>query len=208
MYVAYFGRAGDAAGTYFWMGNLETGQTIDAVAMNFSKQVESENLYPFLQSPTIDNDSFRVSFIDAIYQNLFNRGPDTAGLTYWDNELQHDQQTLSGNALAAAIGGFILEVIRGALNTAAGQDITTIQNKVAVATYFTEQTAIHNVNYANNQPVVVDNQAHGVVASTDSTAASVTTQKAAIDADVVTDLATQGGAALVGITTAQGLHVI
>jgi uncharacterized repeat protein (TIGR03803 family) len=41
MYVAYFGRAGDPAGTYYWMGNLDTGQTIDDVAMNFANQTES-----------------------------------------------------------------------------------------------------------------------------------------------------------------------
>ena len=126
MYVAYFGRAGDSTGTYFWMGNLDAGQSIDEVAMNFAKQIESQNLYPFLASPTTDSESARISFIDSIYQNLFNRAPDTAGQNYWDAELQRDQQTLTGNALSQAIGEFILEVIRGAQNTAAGQDITSI----------------------------------------------------------------------------------
>jgi hypothetical protein len=208
MYVAYFGRAGDAGGTHFWMGNLEMGQTIDDVAMNYSKQLESENLYPFLQSPTTDNDSFRVSFIDSIYQNLFNRGPDAGGLNYWDGELHHDQQTLSGDALARAIGGFILEVIRGAQNGAAGQDITAIQNKVAVASSFTDQLSLHNVSYANNQPLAIDNQAHSVVANTDSTSTSVTTQKSAIDVDVVIDLTNHSGAALVGITTVHDFQAI
>lgn len=108
------------------MGNLDAGQSIDEVAMNFAKQIESQNLYPFLASPTTDSESARISFIDLIYQNLFNRAPDTAGQNYWDAELQRDQQTLTGNALSQAIGEFILEVIRGAQNTAAGQDITSI----------------------------------------------------------------------------------
>lgn len=201
MYVAYFGRAGDSTGTYFWMGNLDAGQSIDEVAMNFAKQIESQNLYPFLASPTTDSESARISFIDSIYQNLFNRAPDTAGQNYWDAELQRDQQTLTGNALSQAIGEFILEVIRGAQNTAAGQDITSIQNKVAVASYFTEQIAIHNVVYANNLPSVVDAQAHSVVANTTSSPTSVATQMATINGDVTSDVASGAQIAVLGITT-------
>src|ERR1700693_1312001 len=145
------------------MGDLDTGQPIDAVAMDFANQVESQHQYALLASPNTDSDSARVAFIDAIYKNLFNRAPDAPGLTYWDNELQHDQQTLTGNALFQEIGGFILEVIRGAQNSAAGQDITSIQNKVTVATYFTEQLLANNVTYHSNLPANIDAQAHSVV---------------------------------------------
>jgi uncharacterized protein (TIGR03118 family) len=212
MYVAYLGRAGDPDGTNYWEGNLQTGQTIDQVAMNFSKQVESENLYPFLASPNTDSEAARVSFIDAIYENLFNRGPDTAGLIYWDNELHSDQLTLSGNALSAAIGGFILEIIRGATNSLAFQDITNLQNKVTVASFFTEQLAANNISYANNLPAMVDAQAHAVVANTNSSAASVTTQEAVVLADIITDIASGYGdpnaVSIVGTTTAHASHTL
>jgi hypothetical protein len=136
--------------------------------MSFSAQVESENLYPLLASPNTDSDAARVSFIDAIYENLFNRAPDAAGFSYWDSQLQADQQTLSGNALSAATGRFIPEVINGAQNSAAGQDITSVQNKVTVATYFTEQLAINNISYANNLPATVDAQARAMVTNSTS----------------------------------------
>jgi hypothetical protein len=191
MYVAYFGRAGDVSGTDFWTTNLETGQTIDNVAANFAKQVESENLYPFLQSPTTATTTDEVNFVQSIYQNLFNRPADgtaaSGGLGYWVNELQHDVQTLSGNALSTAIGDFILTVIGGAQNSSAGQDITTFQNKVTVASYFTNQLAIQNVPYANNQPAVVDAQAHQVVELTGSAGASVATEQAAALVGITND---------------------
>ena len=188
MYIAYFSRAGDPGGTYYWMGNLEDGQTIDDVAMNFANQEESRGVYPFLKMLTTDSEANRISFIDSIYENLFNRAPDPDGLNYWDHELANDQKTLTGNDLFRAVGGFILEVIRGALNTDAGQDITAILNKVQVASYFTDQLAAQNVAYANNQPTVVDAQAHSVVAATSSNATSVIIEKVVINADVSNDL--------------------
>jgi hypothetical protein len=147
MYVAYFGRAGDVAGTNFWTTNLETGQTIDNVAANFAKQVESESLYPFLQSPSTATTANEAAFVESIYQNLFNRAADTS----------------------------------------AGQDIATFQNKVTVASYFTNQLAIQNVPYANNQPAVVDAQAHQVVALTGSAGASVATEQAAALVGITND---------------------
>jgi hypothetical protein len=159
---------------------------------------------------TTDSDANRVAFIDAIYHDLFNRQPDASGLAYWDAELQNDQQTLTGNALFQAIGGFVLEVVRGALNNATAQDITSIQNKVMVASYFTEQLAINNINYANNLPAMVDAQAHAVVAATNSTAATVTAEEAIINADIASDLSSQNEAAIsiVGTTTAHASHII
>jgi hypothetical protein len=209
MYVAYFGRAGDPVGTYYWMGDLDTGQIIDNVAMDFANQVESQNLYTFLASLTNASDTARVQFIDAIYQNLFNRAPDTAGLNYWDNELQQDQQTLTGNALFQAVGGFILEVIRGAQDSAAGQDITSIQNKVTVATYFTEQLLANNITYHSNLPANIDAQAHSVVGNTNSTAASVTTEEAAVNADISIDLTNQNtsSVSVVGSTAGHAIYI-
>jgi serralysin len=218
VYVAFFSRAGDVPGLNFWVGNLDTGQSIFDVALNFSKSAEAQNIYSFLQSPSIDSDPARVTFIQKIYQDLFNRASDTAGLNYWDNELHRFQTDLAhgvGSPAGATppldaadyfsqrVGNFIMNIIGGAQNSAAGQDITTFQNKVAVATYFTEQLASHNLSYANNQPVAIDSQAHVLVANTDSSAGSVATQKAAVDSAIASDLASHSGTAtmIVGLTT-------
>jgi hypothetical protein len=225
VYTAFFARAGDAPGLNWWMSNLDPGQTIYEVALNFSKSAEAQNIYSFLQSPSTDSDPARVSFIQQIYENLFNRAPDAAGLAYWDNELHRYQTDLANGVgspsgvtpplnaadyFAESIGNFIMNIIGGAQNSAAGQDITTIQNKVAVATYFSDQLAFHNISYANNQPVTIDNQVHSLVASTDSSAGSVATQKAAVDADIAADLANHAGASamIVGLTTVHDFQAV
>jgi len=181
LYVAYFQRAGDPSGVDWWTSNLNSGQTIDQVALNFAKSPEAHHAYTFLGATTTATDVDRVAFINSIYHDLFNRNADSDGLRYWDNELTHDQTTLSGDAFANAVASFILEVIRGAQNTSAGQDITTMQNKIEVATYFTQQLNLHGIAYANNLPTAVDDEAHLVIKGTDTTSASVTTQEAAID---------------------------
>jgi hypothetical protein len=220
VYVAFFARAGDSAGLNFWMGNLDTGQNIFDVALNFSKSAEAQNVYPFLQSPSTDSDPARVAFIQKIYQDLFNRASDSAGLTYWDSQLHQAQIDLANGVtgtdshgvhlnaadyFSARIGNFIMNVIGGAQNSAAGQDITTIQNKVAVAAYFSDQLAFHNISYANNQPVTIDTQAHDLVTNTTSAAGSVATQKGVADSDIASDLANHIGTtvAVVGLTTVQ-----
>jgi hypothetical protein len=219
VYVAFFARAGDPAGINFWMGNLDAGQSIFDVALNFSKSAEAQNIYPFLQSPSNDSDPARVSFIQKIYQDLFNRSADTAGLNYWDGQLHQAQIDLShgvtgtdshGTPLNAAdyfserIGNFIMNVIVGAQNSAAGQDITTIQNKDAIASYFTEQLAFHNITYNNGQPIAVDTQAHNLVANTTSNAGSLATQMAAADSAIADDLANHVGTAMiVGLASVQ-----
>jgi hypothetical protein len=166
-----------------------------------------------------------VSFIDKIYQDLFNRAPDAAGLAYWDNELHRFQTDLAHGVgshagatppLGAAdyfsqrVGNFIMNITGGAQNSAAGQDITTIVNKVAVASYFSEQLASHNMSYANNQPVIIDNQAHDLVAHTDSSAGSVAAQKAAVNVDIATDLVNHVGTAamIVGLTTVHDFQAV
>jgi hypothetical protein len=81
---------------------------------------------------------------------------------------------------------------------------------VTIATYFSDQLAFHNISYANNQPVTIDNQAHSLVASTDSSAGSVATQKAAVDADIAADLANHSGTAamIVGLTTVHDFQAV
>jgi hypothetical protein len=225
VYTAFFARAGDSAGLNFWMGNLDAGQSIFDVALNFSKSAEAQNIYSFLKSPSTDDDGARVTFINSIYAHLFNRTSDSAGLSYWDNQLHRFQTDLANGVGSPAgatppldaadyfsqrVGNFIMNIIGGAQNSAAGQDITTIQNKVTVATYFSDQLAFHNISYANNQPVTIDNQAHSLVANTDSSAGSVATQKAVVDADIASDLANHAGAAamIVGLTTVHDFQTV
>src|SRR5665213_2429018 len=165
LYVGYFGRAGDPIGVNYWVGQLNSGaMTYPQVAASFSVQTEATTMYAYLANPNISNSS---AFIDQVYQELFNRVADSAGLTYWQAQLT------AGNNSPASIGTFILNVISGAQNA----DATTVENKVAVATYFTNDLSTAQLPYnaaANAQGI-------SEVISTDSTQASVTTQESNAD---------------------------
>lgn len=127
LYVGYFGRAGDPSGTQSWTQAVSTGKvTISSVAALFATSPEAQGKYPYLAAPQVADPT---QFVGQVYQNLFNRIPDQAGLTFWVNYLNQNK----GNP--TAVGTFISTVI----SSAQGVDGATITNKVRVATDFTQQ---------------------------------------------------------------------
>ena len=112
LYVATFNRAPDAAGINYW---ANSGMPIENIAQSFFDQPETQTLYP---SGTTNS-----SFVNSVYDNLFNRTPDTAGFNYWVQELNNG--TISKQ-------NFILAVINGAL----GDDATILTNKQTVGLDF------------------------------------------------------------------------
>jgi hypothetical protein len=225
LYVGLLGRAGDSPGVDAWMHQLDGGVSIFDIALNFSKSAEAQGTFTFLKTPTVDDDAARVAFIDQIYQNLFDRTPDGAGLNYWDALLHQYQMDLvagvespAGGAahlnasdyFAQRIGNFIMNIIAGAQSSSTGDDITSIRNKVQVAEYFTDQVSFRNLNYASSQPATIDNQAHAFVAGTTSDSTSVATQQAAIDAainsDVGNHIGTGASTAVIGLAGDGNLH--
>ncbi len=109
LYVANFNRAGDSAGLNYWR---DSGMPIESIAKSFYDQPETQNLY--------GNLSDNGAYIKAVYHNLFNREPDSAGYEYWLKELD------SGNISKET---FILAVINGALD----DDAVILNNKTKVA---------------------------------------------------------------------------
>ncbi|MEP5730766.1 MAG: DUF4214 domain-containing protein [Sulfitobacter sp.] len=97
MYIAYFNRAPDAAGLYFWGSVFADGLDIEEIAALFLDQDETRATYP--ESDT------NLEFATQVYSNVLGRTPDSAGLTFWQEQLDN-----------GAIGRdtFILEVLRGA----------------------------------------------------------------------------------------------
>jgi len=84
LYVGYFGRAADPDGLNYCINQLNGGMSLHAIANSFAVQPEATALYSFLAAPEVGDP---VAFITSIYQQLFNRGPDAAGLAYWVNQL-------------------------------------------------------------------------------------------------------------------------
>jgi uncharacterized protein (TIGR02145 family) len=141
LYVATFNRAPDSAGLNYWVN--DSGLTLSKIAQSFFDQPETKELYP---DGTANRD-----FIASVYQNLFNREPDTAGANYWENEL--DIGSFSKNS-------FILAVINGAKDNDDGNDATILDNKMTVGLSFSE-AGLSNVDDAKSIMV-------NVTANTDS----------------------------------------
>ncbi len=120
LYVATFNRAPDSAGLTYW--TTSSGLKLSQIAQSFFDQPETQTLYP---ADTLNRD-----FINSVYQNLFNREPDTAGWNYWENEL---------NTGAFTKNRFIEAVINGAQNTIEyGNDAIILTNKTIVGLSFSE----------------------------------------------------------------------
>ena len=127
IYIGYFNRAPEEAGYNYWIGRNNAGMSLDDIAQSFSEQVESIGNYPYLADKNANSPE---NFIKSIYNNLFNREPDAAGLSYWMDELNN----------GFPIGKMILAIINGAQDNSDGQDRTTMLNKVDVSVSFAQSS--------------------------------------------------------------------
>jgi len=119
LYVATFNRAPDADGLKYWTN--DSGLKLSKIAQSFFDQPETKELYP--------SDVSNRDFVEAVYKNLFNREPDTAGWNYWENEL--DKGSFSKNS-------FIMAIINGAQNNDTSNDLDILSNKTTVGLSFAE----------------------------------------------------------------------
>lgn len=115
LYVATFNRAPDSAGLNYWTN--DSGLKLSEIAQSFFDQEETQLLYP---ASTTNR-----SFIASVYQNLFNRNPDSDGWDYWEEQL---------NIEAFSKNRFIEAIINGALGT----DAIMLENKTEVGVAFAD----------------------------------------------------------------------
>ena len=147
-YAAFFGRGADLGGFTFWVDqfvkHLPTqgaAALFANIASSFAVGDEAKALYPFLANPAGASNAQIEAFLSKVYDNLFNRTPDAEGLAYWRGEIQ--------NALKAGqfVGSVLVNVMSGAQNTAAGQDITALMSKVAVSLEYVRQQQLYGTEW-------------------------------------------------------------
>ena len=142
VYIAYFNRAPDALGLYFWGKALADGIPLDEIARLFLDQDETRALYP----ASLTN----AEFAEQVYQNVLGRTPDAEGLAFWVSTLDDG---------AVGRDAFILEVIRGAKAAPApdaSPDFIALQNadrsylatKTDIGTYFAAIRGLSDVDEA------------------------------------------------------------
>ncbi|MFA8388322.1 MAG: beta strand repeat-containing protein [Pelagibaca sp.] len=159
IYIGYYDRAPDPYGMDFWEAAV-TNPIVSLVdiATYFSAQEETYSVHPFFVTPSA---SAANAFISELYLNLFNRAPDMAGLTFWSGVLQ---SAIEGTG-PLSVGEIILAIIEGAQNTSAGQDITTLLNKIEVANAWTDAATAAGLTEPNSygDSEVAQNSAKSII---------------------------------------------
>lgn len=137
LYVAYLGRAADKAGLDYWLAATNptdtkpAALTLDDLRSNFvNEQKEYSDVYGGLS---------RQDTVVKIYNNLFGRAPDAAGLTYW---------TTGGGATVNAD-----QLLQAFINGAGATDSKVVANKVLVAEVYTS-TAGDNFAAADAKTII------------------------------------------------------
>jgi len=124
LYVAYFGRPADVEGKAYWSGSSTGISTVLGFAANMHSQSEFQDLYGSKETATQVNE---------IYQNLFSRDADAAGLEYWTGQIGN------GTLKLAEIAVHLIYAAKN--NSGSESDKTALENKVAAAKAFTNDVA-------------------------------------------------------------------
>ncbi len=118
LYVAYFSRPADYAGLQYWANVYEQNPAaLQQMSHDFSTSAEYHRMYGLSSNRDV---------VNAVYQNLFGRAAETAGLDYWAPLLDKG---------AITIDNVVTAIAAGAQNTVQ-QDLFVYNAKVAVATAF------------------------------------------------------------------------
>ncbi|HEV7720379.1 MAG TPA: DUF4214 domain-containing protein [Iamia sp.] len=84
LYWAFFERVPDKGGMDYWIGEAQKGLSLAKMASKFAQSQEFKTKYGPLSNS---------AFVTAIYQNIFDRDPEPAGLAYWKGELDSGART-------------------------------------------------------------------------------------------------------------------
>ena len=157
LYIAYFNRAPDALGLFYWGTEFARGFTIQQMATSFFEQPETRNTYAHVLDAAgnlLDTDAF----VAAVYANVLGRTPDPAGFVYWVDQLDNNP------AITAPL--FILSVIGGAKFPSSPTpqsliDQDYLANKVDIGAYFSAIKGLSNTEDAKTVMSLFDGTAQG-----------------------------------------------
>jgi Ca2+-binding RTX toxin-like protein len=114
IYIALFGRPADPLGLAYFNEQTGNGANLTAIG-DLASTAEYQDRFAGMSNDEI---------VTAIYQSLFKRNPELAGLQFFVNELNSGRQNI--NTIAINI-----------LDGAQGADLQMVNNKIAAANAFT-----------------------------------------------------------------------
>lgn len=115
LYVAYFNRPADYLGLQYYTAALAQNHSVSAITADFVNASEYQAMYGGLDNRAL---------VDTVYEHLFGRHAETAGIDYWAPLLDQHKVTFGDVVTAVAAG-------------ATGNDALVFDAKVEVATVFT-----------------------------------------------------------------------
>lgn len=134
-FLAFYGRPADPAGLNYWAtqmdGRLKNDDTALAASLGSNDQAEFRTLYG--NTPTVS------SFTTAVYQNLFGRPAESAGIAYWQG--RYEAGIKSGYSADQVRAIMIVWIIDGAKET----DSVAIANKSNLATEYSRQLTARSI---------------------------------------------------------------
>jgi len=87
IYQAAFARPPELAGLGYWMGMMDKGVSLNAVAQGFVESSEFAQLYGTAPS--------NREIVEKFYQNVLHRAGEAAGIDWWTGQLDHKLSTVA-----------------------------------------------------------------------------------------------------------------
>ncbi|NBC46659.1 MAG: hypothetical protein GVY22_01435, partial [Gammaproteobacteria bacterium] len=134
MYVAYYGRPADPLGLQYWAEVLDdNGGNVGVIADSFGALPEyTDNFAPFIDDQGVLTDP--EGAITLLFQQMFNRDPDAAGLAFYVDLLNGTNNSgFNPDLRQSSLADLAMDIAFGAT----GSDETVLANKAEVATFFT-----------------------------------------------------------------------
>jgi hypothetical protein len=164
-----------------WLGRLNTleseglarGQALDQIANAFADSEEAQNLFPFLGQSDAVRSEVEV-FVNSVFDNLFNRQAEGAGLDFWADQIEASL----GSSGEAGTGAVIQDIVSGAQNSQAALDATTVQNKSQIALLLSDE--LDEAGETLDSPAEIDTT-RDLIAQVTSDEASVSAARDEID---------------------------
>lgn len=137
-YIAFYGRPGDYAGIVFWAGRLEAAGNLEQIQSAFADSDEyRERIIPAGASSIAElSDAQITELINNLYQNMFARDGDEAGLEFWSGQLKSGARDLVDIATAIAEGAQV-----------GGDDYNLLEARVDAAQQITKTIEFNDLPY-------------------------------------------------------------
>lgn len=161
LYAAYFNRAPDALGLFYWASEIARGFSLQQMATSFFAQPETQSTY----DNVLDADGGLIdtaNFVTAVYMNVLGRSPDRPGFDYWMDELGNNPDITPPNFLLSIIGGAKYPSTPTPLTAA---DQTYLAAKADVGIYYAAIRGLSDIEGAKTVMDVFDGTEQGLTAA-------------------------------------------